>query len=130
MMTRLLPLAFIAAAAAAGACQGSQGGTGDKGQTLPTGYLRVAKTGSVKGPVTFFHRKHKKHALDQQKCQTCHHTGNWGQSCGEARCHTDPAGDRDGRRIHSLCIDKCHRTAGSKAPTDCSDGSCHGTPAT
>ena len=90
---------------------------------LKTGYLLIHKTGSEMGPVTFFHRKHKKHAMSDKKCKTCHHIGKWGQSCGEAGCHDDPEKDKEGKRIHLTCNERCHKTAGTEAPTDCTD--CH-----
>ena len=86
---------------------------------LKTGYLVIKKTGSEMGEVTFFHRKHKKHAMNDNKCKTCHHVGKWGQSCGETACHRDPVADKEGNRIHICCMERCHRANEGKAPTDC-----------
>lgn len=90
---------------------------------LKKGYVLIHKTGSETGTVTFFHRRHKKYAMDDKKCKTCHHVGKWGQSCGEAGCHNDPEKDKEGIRIHVSCIERCHRANEDKAPTDCLE--CH-----
>ena len=89
------------------------------------GYVIITKTGTEMGPVEFFHRKHKKHAMDQEKCKTCHHVGRWGQSCGEPGCHNDPEKDEGAERIHMTCLERCHAANAAKSPTDCSDPRCH-----
>ena len=90
---------------------------------LKKGYVRINKSGSKMGPVTFFHRKHKKHAINDQKCKTCHHVGKWKQSCGEAGCHDDPEKDVGGERIHATCLNRCHQANPGKSPTECEE--CH-----
>ena len=87
------------------------------------GYIFIEKTGDEMEPVEFFHRKHKKHAIDGDKCKTCHHVGRWGQSCGEPGCHNDPEKDSEGKRIHLTCLERCHNINENKGPTECSD--CH-----
>ena len=100
-----LVIAVAFAASAVIACNRAEN-PGSKTETK-TGYLVIHKTGSEMGPVTFFHRKHKKHAINDNKCKTCHHVGKWGQSCGEAGCHDDPEKDKEGKRIHLTCMEKC-----------------------
>ena len=90
---------------------------------LKKGYVRINKSGSEMGQVTFFHRKHKKHAINDQKCKTCHHVGKWKQSCGEAGCHNDPEKDQEGQRIHATCLERCHKANPGQAPTECEE--CH-----
>lgn len=87
------------------------------------GHIIVDKTGVEMGPVEFFHRKHKKHAMNEEKCKTCHHVGRWGQSCGEPGCHNDPELDKEGKRIHVTCLERCHKANEDKTPSECSD--CH-----
>ena len=94
-----------------------------KNSELKTGYVLIKKTGSEMGEVIFFHRKHKKHAMNDEKCKTCHHVGKWGQSCGETACHKDPEKDKEGSRIHITCLERCHKANEDKAPTDCLE--CH-----
>jgi hypothetical protein len=90
---------------------------------LKKGYVLIKKTGPEMGEVIFFHRKHKKHAMNDNKCKTCHHVGKWGQSCGETACHVDPEKDKEGNRIHICCMERCHKANEDKAPTDCLE--CH-----
>ena len=96
-----------------------------KNKSTKRGYVLIQKTGSEMGPVEFFHRKHKKHAMEGEKCKTCHHVGRWGQSCGEPGCHDDPEKDEGAERIHMTCLEMCHPATEGKAPTDCSDARCH-----
>ena len=105
-------------------CSGSDA-PAKKSKSTKRGYVLVTKTGSEMGPVEFFHRKHKKFAMDEEKCKTCHHVGRWGQSCGEPGCHNDPEKDEGAARIHMTCLEKCHAANADKAPTDCSDPRCH-----
>ena len=98
---------------------------GKKTKSEKRGYVIIQKTGSEMGPVEFFHRKHKKFAMNEEKCKTCHHVGRWGQSCGEAGCHDDPEKDEGAERIHMTCLERCHAANAEKAPTDCSDQRCH-----
>ena len=98
---------------------------GKKTKSEKLGYVIIQKTGSEMGSVEFFHRKHKKFAMNEEKCKTCHHVGRWGQSCGEAGCHDDPEKDGEGERIHMTCLERCHAANPDKAPTDCSDPRCH-----
>jgi hypothetical protein len=105
-------------------CSGSDA-TAKKGKSTKRGHVIITKTGSEMGPVEFFHRKHKKHAMDGEKCKTCHHVGRWGQSCGEPGCHNDPEKDEGAARIHITCLERCHAATEDKAPTDCSDARCH-----
>jgi hypothetical protein len=97
----------------------------EKSEPVKRGYVRITKSGSEMGPVEFFHRKHKKFAMDEEKCKTCHHVGRWGQSCGEPGCHNDPEKDEGAARIHMTCLEKCHAANPAKSPTDCSDPRCH-----
>ena len=95
----------------------------EKEKSEKVGYIIIEKTGTEMEPVEFFHRKHKKHAINEEKCKTCHHVGRWGQSCGEPGCHNDPEKDAEGTRIHVTCLERCHKTKEGKTPSECSD--CH-----
>ncbi len=86
-------------------------------------YLTVIKSGSEMEAVTFKHIRHKKHAIDAEKCKTCHHVGKWKQSCSEAGCHDDPEKDKEGKRIHITCLETCHEANEASGPTDCME--CH-----
>lgn len=97
----------------------------EESESTKLGYVRITKTGSEMGPVEFFHRKHKKFAMNEEKCKTCHHVGKWGQSCSEPGCHNDPVKDAEAARIHMTCLERCHAATAGKAPTDCSDPRCH-----
>ena len=124
-MTRkifIILIAGIFAVAMMGAAEDSDKYGYENGK-LKKGYKTIKKTGSEEGLVTFFHRKHKKHAMNDEKCKTCHHVGKWKQSCGEAGCHDDPEKDSGGERIHAGCLDRCHVKSEGKAPADCSE--CH-----
>jgi hypothetical protein len=105
-------------------CSTSEAPAG-KAESEKIGHIIVTKTGSEMGPVEFFHRKHKKFAMNEEKCKTCHHVGRWGQSCGEPGCHSDPKKDEGAERIHITCLERCHAATGGKAPTDCTDTRCH-----
>jgi hypothetical protein len=105
-------------------CSGSDG-PAKKSKSTKRGYVLITKTGSEMGPVEFFHRKHKKFAMNEEKCKTCHHVGRWGQSCGEPGCHNDPEKDEGAARIHMTCLERCHAANPAKSPTDCSDPRCH-----
>ena len=98
---------------------------GKKIESEKIGHVIIQKTGSQMGSVEFFHRKHKKFAMNEEKCKTCHHVGRWGQSCGEPGCHDDPEKDSEGERIHMTCLERCHAANAERAPTDCSDSRCH-----
>ncbi len=91
---------------------------------LKKGYVLIEKSGPEMGPVIFFHRRHKGHAINDKKCKTCHHVGKWKQSCSEAGCHNDPEKDIEGQRIHATCLERCHvANPSGKSPTECEE--CH-----
>ncbi len=88
-------------------------------------FVTIKKTGTKRGAVTFNHRRHKLPAMELQKCRTCHHVGNYSQSCSDAGCHNDRVKDAEGKRIHVTCIQKCHKPNVARTPTLCSDKRCH-----